>query len=847
MLNPLRILLAMCCLWVIVPTQAQVREELLSEVLATEPGPSRVKRLIERARQERAQGRYREAIQFAIHASSEAERNEMNAELGKALMELAEAHYAKGDLDNAIGASIRATMVNGNYHNTLRTQALLQLADLYLKAGHPQKALEHLYDAESTTAADRMDRGRFLRSELKAKNMVLAPASMIKFCEQRRDEVVRSGDRELQLQFFSMLATAQAREGMNMQALASEEQVMRLAIALDRPLEAGICANNMGELNHRLKRNEEALLAYGRGLIMVEDDPMLKISMMMNAAHAHAMNGNAGISDRMIQEALHEVTKARNDRLLPRLLRTRSAIHMLQGDLAAAQNAALDALAAAEKRQDRAEQQAACDMLASIFDQRDLTAESLVYFKKARDLELQLSMATTQAKTDRETHLLRLQRIEREQVDVLNRENRKESRLKQLATDAENREKQMELLTYEKQLEESARREAMAAREQADKDLQLAQAALEAERQERMIQDLDNSRMLQSLNFTKLKLEQKEQQQAMDLLAKRNELVEAQSRTLEAQQKHDVMLKRFYIGLAAAAVLLSLYMAWAWNVSRKKRRTIMRQNEQIQGINAELAEKNHNIQSSIGYAHTIQSAILPTEADLQGAMPESFLLYKPLDTVSGDLPFMKRVGDRLFVAAIDCTGHGVPAAMMTFIAYYGLSDLLTQYADESCGAILDRLHDHVKRTMDARGDENLYNDGFDIGFCCIDLGTGQLSFAGAQLPLLLVRGEEVTRIKGDILPLGDGHFVRKKGYKDHHMQLQKGDALFLFSDGIIHQFGGPDGTKKFSLRRLTELQKETSAQDLCKVKEQTEELFLEWKGDTPQTDDVLMIGLRYAA
>ncbi|MBK9418863.1 MAG: SpoIIE family protein phosphatase [Flavobacteriales bacterium] len=98
-------------------------------------------------------------------------------------------------------------------------------------------------------------------------------------------------------------------------------------------------------------------------------------------------------------------------------------------------------------------------------------------------------------------------------------------------------------------------------------------------------------------------------------------------------------------------------------------------------------------------------------------------MYKPLDTVSGDLPFIKRYGDRVFLAAIDCTGHGVPAAMMTFIAYYGLNELLTKDPSSTSAELLDRLHDHVKRTMEARGDGNLYNDGFDIGLCARSIRT----------------------------------------------------------------------------------------------------------------------------
>lgn len=292
---------------------------------------------------------------------------------------------------------------------------------------------------------------------------------------------------------------------------------------------------------------------------------------------------------------------------------------------------------------------------------------------------------------------------------------------------------------------------------------------------------------------------------------------------------------------------IALYMAWAWYVQRKKKRTILVQKKRIELINNELADKNKDIESSLTYARTIQSAILPSEEYLKALIPESFLVYKPLHKVSGDLPFVKQVGDRIYVAAIDCTGHGVPAAMMTFIAYYGLSGLLESTPEASCGTLLDRLHEHVGRSMEGRAEEGLINDGMDVGLCCIDLRNGTVAFAGAQLPLIHVRGGESNRIKGDVLPLGDRQFERKGGYKDHALKLLPGDSIYLYSDGITHQFGGVRGQQKFSQKRLIELLGKKHESSMHELKETLLTDLADWKGNEPQTDDVLMIGMRYAA
>jgi serine phosphatase RsbU (regulator of sigma subunit)/tetratricopeptide (TPR) repeat protein len=821
-------------------SMGQQSEDKLADLVTASPGRDRSNQLVELSIKERERGHYKEAIEYAMLSSVEAERSGLDKELARSLMELAKAHRAKGDLENAIGTTLRVTLVNGTYHSGVRTEALLQLAELYNKAGHPQKALEHLAEAAETTSAGRMDRARYLRAEAKAKSSVIKPESFVTYLNAQLPEVMGLDDRALELDMRALLATAQTNSGKHQEALLNEERILKLAIQLDRPMEAGICANNLGALNHRMGRPREALIAYAQGYIMVEDLPLVKLNMQVNAALAHAQLGGIDAALRLLGEAQQTLKKGTYEPMRPRVLRALAAVQIRQGDLGAAQSTSLDALAAAERSQNELEQAKVCELLMDILERRGLQQEAKVYERKASDLKLRREQHQAQDKSDRESQLLRLQRIEREQTDILNREQRKETKLKQLSLDAENREKQMSLLIYEKQLEEAARREAVMAHERAEGELQLIQATLETERQERMIEELDNGRMIQTLNLTRLRLEKKDQKRVMELLEERNALV-------EAQRVIDRTARSYTAIIAAGCGIIALLMAWAWISARRKKRTILLQNEKIQGINKELVVKNNDIQSSLSYARTIQSAIIPSESDLKACMTESFLLYKPLDIVSGDLPFVKRVGNKIHVAAIDCTGHGVPAAMMTFIAYYGLNDLLLQYAHEPRGKILDRLHLHVRQTMESRGEETLYNDGFDIGLCTIDLDTGELSFAGAQLPVLLVSRGSVERVKGDILPLGDKHFERKVGYHTHSLTLYDGDSLYLMSDGLIHQLGGCDGRKKFSMKRFTEVLQETAHMDLHEVKEHTDRLFLEWKGEHPQTDDVLLIGMRYAA
>jgi hypothetical protein len=211
-----------------------------------------------------------------------------------------------------------------------------------------------------------------------------------------------------------------------------------------------------------------------------------------------------------------------------------------------------------------------------------------------------------------------------------------------------------------------------------------------------------------------MELERKEQQRANELLSKTQ-------RTGGGREKRPSPPSRsmtrpcsaFYVLLAVGASLLGrLDGLGLAHHPPEERRPSPRRTTRSRASTPNWQRRTTTSRAAWSMPRPSSPPSCPPKRNYGADLPQSFLLYKPLDIVSGDLPFVKRIGDKLFVAAIDCTGHGVPAAMMTFIAYYGLSDLLAQEAGLNCGQILDKLHLHVKGTMEARGEESLYNDGF---------------------------------------------------------------------------------------------------------------------------------------
>lgn len=261
-------------------------------------------------------------------------------------------------------------------------------------------------------------------------------------------------------------------------------------------------------------------------------------------------------------------------------------------------------------------------------------------------------------------------------------------------------------------------------------------------------------------------------------------------------------------------------------------------------IQLEIQSKNKKITESINYARRIQGAILPDNSVINKQLPESFIFYKAKDVVSGDFPWYMQVGDDIYIAAVDCTGHGVPGALISLIGYFLLNDIVRSQKISEPGIILDMLDEGVTQTLRQDTDESQTKDGMDIALCKINLKKQELEFAGAHRPLYYLKNNDLEEFKGNKFPIGGGIYRNQTKFTNHKIKFSKGESVFFCSDGFPDQFGGPDN-RKFGPKRLRELivaQKNLSMDKMHKVFDQEWE---GWKGDQKQTDDVLLIGIRF--
>jgi ligand-binding sensor domain-containing protein/serine phosphatase RsbU (regulator of sigma subunit) len=252
----------------------------------------------------------------------------------------------------------------------------------------------------------------------------------------------------------------------------------------------------------------------------------------------------------------------------------------------------------------------------------------------------------------------------------------------------------------------------------------------------------------------------------------------------------------------------------------------------------EIEEKNRDITASIRYAERIQRAMLPPEDSFH----ETFVLYMPKDIVSGDFYWMYDNGDLQFLAAVDCTGHGVPGAFMSIIGHNSLNKVVREYGIIRPGAILDQMNIEVVKALMQRKEETI-NDGMDLALIAFNRKEFTLEYAGAYNPLYLVRDGEVITYKGDRFPIGMSSIEAKKTFVNQQVDIKSGDMIYVCSDGYADQFGTAEA-KKYKSGNVKKLLAEIWNLPVAEQRNKLEKEILDWKGDLPQVDDIMFIGTR---
>jgi serine phosphatase RsbU (regulator of sigma subunit) len=309
----------------------------------------------------------------------------------------------------------------------------------------------------------------------------------------------------------------------------------------------------------------------------------------------------------------------------------------------------------------------------------------------------------------------------------------------------------------------------------------------------------------------------------------------------QATELKDVKIKKqkftqltFIIGFIIA-ILIAIQ---SYRNYRRKVKT----NELLARQKNEIEIQNKNMTVSINYAERIQSAMFPSECILAPTLFEYFILFKPLDIVSGDYYWFKENNKSIYIAAADCTGHGVPGAFMSILGLTFLNELVNKEVSLNTNEVLTRLREHVIRTLHQKNTTRSTRDGMEMALFKLDLEHNNLQYSGARRPLYIIRDKQLNELPADKMPLGiyeDG----KNPFTIKEMEFKKNDMIYLFSDGYVDQLGGPD-RKTFKTKRFKELLLNSCHLPMNKQKEVLETALEEWKSGIEQIDDILVIGIK---
>lgn len=291
-------------------------------------------------------------------------------------------------------------------------------------------------------------------------------------------------------------------------------------------------------------------------------------------------------------------------------------------------------------------------------------------------------------------------------------------------------------------------------------------------------------------------------------------------------------------GVSGGAILMLLLMFFIYKGYDQKKQA----NIELASKNLIIEAKNKDITDSISYAKRLQDAILPSVEQLMAGFQEAFIFYKPKDIVSGDFYWCTQIDDKIVVAVADCTGHGVPGAMMSMMGHNLLNQIVHDNNITSPSDVLTSLHAKVKTALQ-KSDKHSAYDGMDIALTVFNKQSQQLTFAGAFRSLVMIRNGKLTEYKGNKRGIGMETGMQMEPFTNQVIAYEDGDLFYMYSDGYSDQFGGVNG-KKFMTRKFKELLQELAPKELGEQQLVIKSTFDNWKGEYAQVDDICVMGLK---
>jgi len=558
--------------------------------------------------------------------------------------------------------------------------------------------------------------------------------------------------------------------------------------------------------------------------------------ILMNRAYCEQKLNNFREAIEYVDEAIASAQKLSSTASLAKAKIIKAILLNTTGDGLAAYDECINALDLCERYNLNDLKPDALEFLRMRSNESNDREKEKVYTEKINMLSNEMRVNERKMSDQHNNFILAAEQTEKNVRTEIARKNESRLEKEKMILDTKNREQGMSLMEAQRALVQSEFDRTKEAKDKAQRELALAQASLQSEQQQKSIVELENARTNQMLELAEVELDRQVEQSKLKSSEQKNVLLETESLAQQEKVKSAQAAQRlgYAIGIFCfLGIILSFFVVWR----------VRKSNARIAEQNHELAHKNNDITTSLKSASYFQAAITPSEDRYKQLVGDGFIYYRPLDIVSGDLPFVFQTEKYLWVAAIDCIGHGVPAAMLTFTAYYSLKDILDKGLEYNTGETLRVLHQEIIRTLKSRGEENEFNAGLDISLVRIDEKGQQIQFSGAQSPLLRLNDKGVEIFKGNKYSVADLSSGIDPEFDTNEITIEEGDKYFVLSDGLIHQMKEGEGVKLFSMKRLTQLLSNNFSKTMDEIKSMVDVAHRAWQGNTPQTDDILFIGI----
>ncbi|MBN1185543.1 MAG: tetratricopeptide repeat protein [Bacteroidales bacterium] len=736
------------------------------------------------------------AIQFLLRASDMLENADIDEELPFVYNKLATLYESLQAYDNAIDYYEKALDYTYSDNETGITEYTENLGDLYSSLNKTQKALDN-YLIAFEIQKNKNNGNAIIRISIKLISVYRMMGNYEESVKLAQDALIIAKDMNHKAEF--------------------------------------LITNSIGYDQFRQRQYQKAIVTFGDAFEIGKAIGAPKkelINILINQAVCEFNIGKPANAINTLKEGLEKNSTQNDDYLQAKIGNLIAGIYLYLNDLYNAEISSRESIISAKKSGNANMLMECYNTYSKILKAGNDPDGALEYYEKYLTIKDSLSLEERLAENEKSRNQFDLEKLEKEYRLKMAGENLYEMRIKQMETE-QARQKEMS----QKKIDSLEQARQLA-------NLELVKQRQEVEK-ERVDRENQNLRYKNDLQEATIKLNEAQEQQRLNEIARLKKEKEQ-----EKKMKHYVVAILVLIGLTAIIILFGLI-----STIRKKhllasqKKTIEEKNYHLEQLNEEIStqkevieEKNIAITDSIWYAQKIQSAVLPPEDFFLEHLEDYFILFKPRDIVSGDFYWGTHKNDKIVVTAADCTGHGVPGAFMSMLGTAFLNEIVNESALVESDKILNQLRKNVIEALRQTGESGEQSDGMDIALCVIDPKNKILQYSGAYNSMVYISDGELEEIKPDRMPIGI-HINAETPFTRQEINYKKGDVFYIFSDGFIDQFGGPEG-KKFMNKQFKNFLLSHHQKPMNKQKEELDKVFETWRGFLEQVDDVLVIGVR---